>query len=59
MSAPLALASAPAMQPAMLRSTPPRVPRQPFKFTQGPLKVLQSSRAPAQLSLFGRPHNGR
>jgi hypothetical protein len=29
------------------------------KLGKGPLKVLQSGRAPAQLSLFDRPYGGR
>jgi hypothetical protein len=29
------------------------------KFSRGPAKVLQSTRAPAQLSLFERPYGGR
>lgn len=29
------------------------------KFSRGPAKVLQSTRAPAQLSLFDRPFSGR
>jgi hypothetical protein len=29
------------------------------KFSRGPAKVLQSTRAPAQLSLFERPYGAR
>ena len=49
----------------------PRAPRMPtvplaqraaaqdVKFSRGPAQVLQSTRAPAQLSLFDRPYGGR
>ena len=43
---------------APLRIAAQRDSAPPPKLSRGPLRVLQSSRAPAQLSLFARPHGG-
>ena len=49
----------PVTQPMMLRSLPQRPSMTKPRTLQGPIKVLQSNRTPAQLSLFERPFFSR
>ena len=58
MSILLALSSRSPSSLAPLRIGPQRDSGPEPKLSRGPLRVLQSSRAPAQLSLFARPHGG-
>lgn len=55
----LAMPHHPIQQLVTLRAMPQRLPASPPGRAIGPLKILQSNRSLAQLSLFERPHAGR